>query len=49
MFVPAGDIERVLDTAEIVADRERQMVADLKTGLPASQVMGKNYETMLKK
>lgn len=49
VFVTAGDIERVLDAAEIVADRERQMVVDLRDGLPPSQVMGKNYETMLKR
>jgi len=49
VFVAAADIERVLDAAEIVADRERQMVAGLREGLPASQVMGKSYETMLKK
>jgi 4-hydroxy-4-methyl-2-oxoglutarate aldolase len=49
VFVKAADIERVLDAAEIVADRERQMVAGLRDGLPPSQVMGKNYETMLKK
>ena len=49
VFVKAGDIDRVLDAAEAVADRERQMVADLKKGLPPTQVMGKNYETMLKK
>ena len=49
VFVTAGDIERVLDAAEIVADRERQMVAGLREGLPPSQVMGKNYETMLKR
>jgi 4-hydroxy-4-methyl-2-oxoglutarate aldolase len=49
VFVAAGEIARVLDAAELIADRERQMVADLKQGLPATQVMGKNYETMLKK
>ena len=49
VFVKAADIERVLDAAEVVADRERQMVAGLREGLPPSQVMGKNYETMLKK
>jgi regulator of RNase E activity RraA len=49
VFVTAGDIERVLDAAEIVADRERQMVAGLREGLAPSQVMGKNYETMLKR
>jgi 4-hydroxy-4-methyl-2-oxoglutarate aldolase len=47
--VKAGDIERVLDAAEVIADRERQMVADLKNGLPATQVMGQTYETMLKR
>jgi regulator of RNase E activity RraA len=49
VFVKAADIARVLDAAEVVADRERQMVADLKSGLPATQVMGKTYETMLEK
>ena len=49
VFVAARDIERVLDAAEAIADRERQMVADLKKGLPATEVMGKNYETMLKR
>jgi regulator of RNase E activity RraA len=49
VFVAAGDIGPVLDAAEVVADRERQMVADLRAGLPATQVMGKHYETMLKR
>jgi len=49
VFVAAADIDRVIDAADIVADRERQMVAGLREGLPASQVMGKSYETMLKK
>jgi 4-hydroxy-4-methyl-2-oxoglutarate aldolase len=49
VFVAAADIEKVLDAAEVVADRERQMVAGLREGLAPSQVMGKNYETMLKK
>jgi regulator of RNase E activity RraA len=49
VFVAAADIGRVLDAADIVADRERQMVSGLRDGLPASQVMGKSYETMLKK
>jgi len=49
VFVKAADIERVLDAAEVVADRERQMVAGLREGLPPSQVMGKVYETMLKR
>ena len=49
VFVKAGDIERVLDAAEVIADRERQMVADLKSGLRPTEVMGKTYETMLKR
>ena len=49
VFVKAGDIDRVLDAAEVIADRERQMVKDLQSGLAPSLVMGKNYETMLKK
>jgi len=49
VFVAAADIERVLDAAEAIAERERQMVADLKRGLRPTEVMGKNYETMLKR
>lgn len=48
VFVTAADIERVLDIAEAIADRERSMAAALRDGTPISQVMGKNYETMLK-
>ena len=48
VFVPAADIARVLDAAEAIAERERAMVAALKEGTPISQVMGRNYETMLK-
>jgi hypothetical protein len=32
-----------------VAARERAMVAALRDGAPVTQVMGKSYETMLKK
>jgi 4-hydroxy-4-methyl-2-oxoglutarate aldolase len=48
VFVKAADIDRVLEAAEVIADRERQMVVDLKSGLPPTQVMGKTYETLLK-
>ena len=49
VFVAAGHIEAVLDAAEGIAARERAMVAALNEGLPVSQVMGKTYETMLKR
>jgi 4-hydroxy-4-methyl-2-oxoglutarate aldolase len=49
VFVAAREIEAVLDAAEAVAARERTMVASLREGLPVTQVMGKSYETMLKR
>jgi 4-hydroxy-4-methyl-2-oxoglutarate aldolase len=49
VFVAQGDIERVLETAEAVAKRERAMVDSLLEGTPISQVMGASYETMLKR
>jgi 4-hydroxy-4-methyl-2-oxoglutarate aldolase len=49
VFVTQGDIERVLETAEAVAKRERAMVDSLLEGTPISQVMGTSYESMLKR
>ena len=49
VFIPGAEIERVLDAAEAIAARERAMVAALREGAPISEVMGRNYETMLKK
>ncbi len=48
VFIPSGEIERVLEAAEAIAARERAMVAALKEGTPISDVMGRSYETMLK-
>lgn len=48
VFIAQADIERVLEAAEAVAAKERAMVAALREGTPISQVMGRNYETMLK-
>jgi regulator of RNase E activity RraA len=49
VFVHGPDIARVLDAAEAIAARERAMVAALKDGTPITEVMGRNYETMLKR
>lgn len=49
VFVPAREIETVLDTAEAIAAREQAMVAALREGAPVTEVMGKSYETMLKR
>ncbi len=49
VFVTAGEMDAVLEAAEAIASRERAMVAALREGAPVTQVMGKSYETMLKK
>lgn len=49
VFVAAADIERVLEAAEAIVERERSMAAALRAGTPISQVMGASYETMLKR
>ena len=49
VFVAEADIERVLDAAEDIAARESAMVDLLRKGTPIGQVMGKSYETMLKR
>ncbi len=49
VFVAQGEIGRVLDTAEAIVQREEAMAQALREGKPISQVMGANYEQMLKK
>jgi regulator of RNase E activity RraA len=49
VFIGQADLPRVLDTAEAIVDRERQMAAALRAGIPMSQVMNRSYETMLKR
>ena len=49
VFIAQAEIGRVLDAAEAIAARERAMVASLNQGQPVTQVMGKGYETMLKR
>ena len=46
-FVPRDRAEEVLIRAERIADRERLMILALKNGEAITEVMGKNYETML--
>lgn len=48
-FVAEGEIERVLEAAEGIVAREEAMAQALRGGTPISQVMGANYETMLKR
>ena len=49
VFVAQNEIERVLDTAEAIVEREEAMAQALREGNPISKVMGANYESMLKK
>lgn len=46
-FIPADRAEEVIAKAEMVAKKEQLMVAELKKGLPITEVMGLNYEQML--
>jgi regulator of RNase E activity RraA len=48
VFVQAAEIERVVATAESIMAREEAMAQALREGKPISQVMGANYEHMLK-
>ncbi len=49
VFIQASEVGRVLDAAEAVWAREEAMAQALREGKPISQVMGANYETMLRK
>ena len=43
VFIPAGDIERVLIVAEAIAAREAAMTEALLAGEPVTQVMGADW------
>ena len=48
VFIPAAEIERLLEAAEMIAGREAAMARALLAGRPASGVMGADYEHMLR-
>jgi 4-hydroxy-4-methyl-2-oxoglutarate aldolase len=48
IFIQADTIDRVLDAAEGITARESAMAKALADGTPIGQVMGGNYEHMLK-
>jgi regulator of RNase E activity RraA len=49
VFITQAEIGRVLGTAEAIVQREEAMAQALREGKPISEVMGANYEHMLKK
>ncbi len=48
IFISAADVERVLEVAETIVAKEVAMAKDILAGTPISEVMGGNYEHMLK-
>jgi len=49
VFIAQADIGRVVEAAEQIVQRESLMAQALRDGKPIGQVMGANYEHMLKK
>lgn len=49
VFVPAARIENVLQTAERIFASEQLMARDIASGRAISEVMGADYEDMLKR
>jgi len=49
IFIAAAEAARVVDEARAVARREAAMAEALRAGRPITQVMGADYEHMLKK
>jgi regulator of RNase E activity RraA len=49
VFIREADIARVLDTAEKVVAKEKLMAEAIRAGTPIGQVMGTDYESMLKR
>lgn len=47
-FIPADRAGEVIGRAEMIAEKERLMTRDVLAGKPVSEVMGTNYEDMLK-
>lgn len=49
VFVPAGEIARVLEAAQFIAGREAAMAQAIRDGRPMTEVMGADYEHLLGK
>ena len=48
-FIAQAEIERVIEAAEAIWQRESLIARALRDGQPASQARGANYEQMLRK
>ncbi len=47
VFLPQKRAAAIIEAAERITQRERLMADEARKGTPASQVMGRNYETLL--
>lgn len=47
--IKPGDVAAVLEAGEMIVSREAAMIAEMAKGTPMSEVLGGNYEHMLKK
>jgi regulator of RNase E activity RraA len=47
VFIPAVEVERVLEAAQVIADREAAMSQAIRAGRPITEVMGSAYEHLL--
>ncbi len=48
VFIPSGLIDRVVETAEDIAKKEKAIVKKINEGFTVSKAMGEKYENMLK-
>jgi 4-hydroxy-4-methyl-2-oxoglutarate aldolase len=49
VFIREADVSRVLDSAEKIVEKEKLMAEAIRSGTPIGQVMGADYESMLKR
>ncbi len=49
IVIKPGDVDAVLETGEMIVAREAAMIEEMAKGTPMSEVLGGNYEHMLKK
>src|SRR6185295_9069438 len=49
VFIREADISRVLETAEMIVEKEKKMADAIRAGTPIGKVMGGDYESMLKR
>ena len=48
VFVPAAQLDRVLEAGKSILARERELANRIKAGVPLQEVFGHGYEHLLK-